>query len=181
MDVLQKDNLCVGIAVSGLVSVGLPCSWVDVEIQCRLTRQLVIKRSITSWFGKRIRRCPIFIDPMFGINNMIFRISYPRKCFISKHVGIHLYQCGIVKCANHHDSAAWKSFSCKWDCCAASWAKMFVELSAMLITLVSVCFGWVPRKDDAFIQIGQSWAMRGACVFLAESTVAGECCSWLGN
>jgi len=25
-----------------LVSTGLPCSWLDVEIQCRLTRQLVM-------------------------------------------------------------------------------------------------------------------------------------------
>jgi hypothetical protein len=58
---------------------------------------------------------------------------------------------------------------------------MFVELSAMLITLVSVCFGFVPRKDDAFIQIRQARAMRGACVFLAESTVAGKCRPWFGN
>jgi len=51
----------------------------------------------------------------------------------------------------------------------------------MLITLVSVCFGFVPRKDDALIQIRQARAMRGACVFLAESTVAGKCRPWFGN
>ena len=32
---------CVRIVDAGLVSAGLPCSWVDVEIRCRLTRQLV--------------------------------------------------------------------------------------------------------------------------------------------
>jgi len=26
-----------------LISVGEPCSWVDVEIKCRFTRQLVLK------------------------------------------------------------------------------------------------------------------------------------------
>jgi len=38
---LQKDKLCVKIVLSGSVSAGLPCSWLDVEIQCRVTRQLV--------------------------------------------------------------------------------------------------------------------------------------------
>ena len=58
---------------------------------------------------------------------------------------------------------------------------MFVELSAMLITLVSVCFGFVPRKDDVLIKIRQARAMRGACVFLAKSAVTGKCRPWLGN
>jgi len=33
---------CVGIAESGLVSAGLPCCRLDVEIRCRLTRRLVV-------------------------------------------------------------------------------------------------------------------------------------------
>ena len=33
---------CVQIVAAGLVSAGLPCSWVDVEIRCRLTRQLEV-------------------------------------------------------------------------------------------------------------------------------------------
>jgi len=31
----------IGIAVSGLISAGLPCYWVQVEIRCCFTRQLV--------------------------------------------------------------------------------------------------------------------------------------------
>jgi len=37
-----KFYLCVKIVESGLVSAGLPCCWVQVEIKCRLTRQLVV-------------------------------------------------------------------------------------------------------------------------------------------
>jgi len=33
---------CVQIVESGLVSAGVPSSWVDVEIKCRLTRQRVV-------------------------------------------------------------------------------------------------------------------------------------------
>jgi hypothetical protein len=43
-DVLLKDKLCVRIVVSGLISAGWPCSWLLVEIRCRLTRQGVSER-----------------------------------------------------------------------------------------------------------------------------------------
>jgi hypothetical protein len=33
---------CVGIAVYGSAPAGLPCSWFDVEIRCRVTRLLVL-------------------------------------------------------------------------------------------------------------------------------------------
>ena len=33
---------CVRIVESGLVSAGLPCSWLELVIKCRLTRQLVV-------------------------------------------------------------------------------------------------------------------------------------------
>ena len=35
-------NFCLSIVESGLVSAGLSCSWLDVEIWCRFTRQWVI-------------------------------------------------------------------------------------------------------------------------------------------
>jgi uncharacterized membrane protein len=37
---------CLQIVESGFVSAGLPCWWIDVEIRCRLTRQLVVMASI---------------------------------------------------------------------------------------------------------------------------------------
>ena len=33
---------CAQIVESGLASAGLPCLWFDVEIRCRVTRQLVL-------------------------------------------------------------------------------------------------------------------------------------------
>ena len=36
------DKLCVQIVEAGLVSAGLPCSWLEVVIRCRVTRQLVV-------------------------------------------------------------------------------------------------------------------------------------------
>ena len=32
---------CVGIAVAGVISAAKPCSWVELVLKCRLTRQLV--------------------------------------------------------------------------------------------------------------------------------------------
>ena len=37
---------CVQIVESGLVSAGLPCSWIDVDKRCRFKRQLVIELSL---------------------------------------------------------------------------------------------------------------------------------------
>jgi len=37
-----KMHTCVKIVLSGLVSAGLPCSWLDMVIKCRFTRQLVL-------------------------------------------------------------------------------------------------------------------------------------------
>jgi len=52
---------CVKIVLSGLISAGLPCSWIDVEIRCRVTRQLVVSESfeghkfITQWTSATFR------------------------------------------------------------------------------------------------------------------------------
>jgi hypothetical protein len=37
-----KRTTCARIVESGLASAGLACSWVDVEIRFRFTRQLVV-------------------------------------------------------------------------------------------------------------------------------------------
>jgi hypothetical protein len=36
----QRFAVCAQIVESGLVSAGLPCSWIDVVMRCRFTRQL---------------------------------------------------------------------------------------------------------------------------------------------
>ncbi len=40
---------CVKLVESGLVSAGLPCSRLLVEIRCRLTRTHYLQKSATSW------------------------------------------------------------------------------------------------------------------------------------
>jgi hypothetical protein len=42
---------CVGIAGAGLISAGLACYWVEAEIRCRLTRQLVVLCAFESSLG----------------------------------------------------------------------------------------------------------------------------------
>jgi hypothetical protein len=45
---------CVKIVLSGLISAGLPCCRVDVEIRCRVTRQLVVMVLSAGNIGKPV-------------------------------------------------------------------------------------------------------------------------------
>ena len=56
--VLQRDKRYVKIVDSGSASAGLPCCWLEVDIKCRFTRQLVVKSG--RWLNKRRNSAPLF-------------------------------------------------------------------------------------------------------------------------
>jgi hypothetical protein len=71
---------CVQIVESGLVSAGLPCFRLVVEIQCRLTRQLVMVDQRASHLGKFLwLEVLLFLSLIFSIST--YTDSSPPNVF----------------------------------------------------------------------------------------------------
>ena len=89
---------CVGIAVSGRISAGLPCSWLVVEIRCRVTRQ--------GMNDKSQRRRWLFL-----------RLRFPQRCRPSlqvRKVEVSLY-------------TTWREVSGKVLPCCSAFASIFLN------------------------------------------------------